>query len=35
VEPGTPVEIGIFGGWQPAIVCDEPLFDPTNARVRA
>ncbi len=35
VEPGTPVQIGIFGKWQDALVRQEPLFDPGNARVRA
>jgi 4-methylaminobutanoate oxidase (formaldehyde-forming) len=34
VEPGTAVEVGVFGGWQPAVVRDEPLFDPANTRVR-
>lgn len=34
VEPGTQVEVGIFGGWQQATVVDEPLYDPENTRVR-
>jgi hypothetical protein len=25
----------VFGEWREATVCDEPLFDPTNSRVRA
>jgi glycine cleavage system aminomethyltransferase T/glycine/D-amino acid oxidase-like deaminating enzyme len=33
--PGTPVEIEIFGKWTPGTVAEEPLFDPTGARVRA
>jgi 4-methylaminobutanoate oxidase (formaldehyde-forming) len=34
VESGTTVEVGVFGTWCPATVRTEPLFDPTNARVR-
>jgi 4-methylaminobutanoate oxidase (formaldehyde-forming) len=34
VEPGTPVEVGVFGVWSAATVREEPLFDPGNARVR-
>jgi glycine cleavage system aminomethyltransferase T len=35
VVEGTPVQIGVFGTWRDAMVRDEPLFDRTNARVRA
>jgi len=34
VDVGTAVEVGVFGGWVPARVMAEPLFDPENARVR-
>jgi glycine cleavage system aminomethyltransferase T len=34
VEPGTPVEVGVFGIWSEATVREEPLFDPANTRVR-
>jgi 4-methylaminobutanoate oxidase (formaldehyde-forming) len=34
VEPGTRVSVGIFGRDVGAEVVREPLFDPTNARVR-
>jgi 4-methylaminobutanoate oxidase (formaldehyde-forming) len=33
--PGTPVEIDLFGTWTPGTVADEPLFDPSGARIRA
>lgn len=35
VVSGTAVQVGVFGDWRDATVRDEPLFDPTNARVRA
>ena len=31
----TASQVGVFGTWRDATVRDEPLFDPTNARVRA
>src|SRR6185369_12350350 len=34
VEPGTAVEVGVFGIWSEATVREEPLFDPANTRVR-
>ena len=34
-EPGRPVEVGIFGRHIPALVAEEPLFDPGNTRVRS
>jgi glycine cleavage system aminomethyltransferase T len=34
VEDGALVEVGIFGKWQPATVTQEPLYDPTNNRIR-
>jgi 4-methylaminobutanoate oxidase (formaldehyde-forming) len=34
-EVGTGVEIEIFGEWVPAVVADEPLFDPRGERIRA
>jgi 4-methylaminobutanoate oxidase (formaldehyde-forming) len=33
-EPGTRVEVDIFGDWVPAEVRAEPLYDPEGARVR-
>ncbi|HVO55022.1 MAG TPA: FAD-dependent oxidoreductase [Solirubrobacterales bacterium] len=35
VEPGTAVEIEIFGRWIPGEVAAEPLFDPKGERIRA
>ena len=35
VDVGERVQVGVFGAWQDATVRAEPLFDPTNARVRA
>jgi glycine cleavage system aminomethyltransferase T len=35
VVTGARVQVGVFGAWRDAVVRDEPLFDPTNARVRA
>ena len=34
VEVGTPVQVSVFDRWTDASVVAEPLFDPTNARVR-
>jgi dimethylglycine dehydrogenase len=33
--PGTALEIGIFGGWYPAVVHDGPHYDPGNHRLKA
>ncbi len=33
-EPGTAVEIDIFGAWIPGVVAAEPLYDPSGERVR-
>jgi 4-methylaminobutanoate oxidase (formaldehyde-forming) len=33
-EPGTAVELDIFGEWVGGEVAEEPLFDPGNERVR-
>jgi 4-methylaminobutanoate oxidase (formaldehyde-forming) len=35
IEPGTPVEVEIFGRWVGAEVVTEPLFDPKGERVRS
>jgi glycine cleavage system aminomethyltransferase T/glycine/D-amino acid oxidase-like deaminating enzyme len=35
VVSGARVQIGVFGDWRDATVRNEPLFDPTSARVRA
>ena len=34
-EPGTKVEVEIFGSWVEGEVASEPLFDPEGERVRA
>jgi glycine cleavage system aminomethyltransferase T/glycine/D-amino acid oxidase-like deaminating enzyme len=34
-EPGTPVEVEIFGRWVDGEVATDPLFDPKGERVRA
>jgi 4-methylaminobutanoate oxidase (formaldehyde-forming) len=34
VEPGTPVELDLFGTAVPGQVVSEPLFDPEGGRVR-
>ena len=34
-QPGSKVEVEIFGGRVPATVGREPLYDPENARLRA
>jgi 4-methylaminobutanoate oxidase (formaldehyde-forming) len=33
-EPGTRVEVDIFGEWVPGEVREEPLYDPKGERVR-
>jgi glycine cleavage system T protein len=33
-EPGTRVEVEIFGDWIPGSVAEDPLFDPAGERVR-
>ena len=33
--PGTEVEIAILGERRKAVVAEEPIYDPTNARLRA
>jgi hypothetical protein len=35
VADGTRVEVGMFGRWQAATVVPEPLYDPSNSRVRS
>jgi 4-methylaminobutanoate oxidase (formaldehyde-forming) len=32
---GTEVAVEIFGDWVPGVVAEEPLLDPTGARIRA
>ena len=34
-EPGTRVEIDLFGRWASGTVVSEPIFDPTSSRVRS
>jgi glycine cleavage system aminomethyltransferase T len=34
VEPGTPVEVEIFGEWVGGEVAAEPLYDPKGERLR-
>jgi 4-methylaminobutanoate oxidase (formaldehyde-forming) len=34
-QPGTPVEVEIFGEWITGHVAKEPLYDPTGLRIRA
>ncbi len=34
-EPGTAVEVEIFGRWIPGEVAEEPLYDPTGARIKS
>jgi 4-methylaminobutanoate oxidase (formaldehyde-forming) len=33
-EPGSRCEVEVFGEWIGATVMAEPLYDPTNARIR-
>jgi 4-methylaminobutanoate oxidase (formaldehyde-forming) len=32
---GTKAEIEIFGSWVPGLITRDPLYDPTNSRVRS
>ena len=34
-EPGTNVDVEIFGTWVPGTIAAEPLFDPKGERIRA
>ena len=34
-EPGTAVQVNVFGEWVAGQVMAAPLVDPTNSRVRA
>jgi 4-methylaminobutanoate oxidase (formaldehyde-forming) len=34
-EPGTNVEVELFGHWASGVITNEPLFDPSNERIRA
>jgi len=34
-DPGTAVEVEIFGEWVPGQVAAEPLWDPGGERIRA
>ena len=34
-EVGTTVDVEFFGSWRTGIICAEPLFDPTNERIKA
>jgi 4-methylaminobutanoate oxidase (formaldehyde-forming) len=34
-EPGTKVDVEIFGTWVPGTIAAEPLFDPKGERIRA
>jgi 4-methylaminobutanoate oxidase (formaldehyde-forming) len=34
-EPGTSLEVEIFGRWVPGVVAAEPLYDPKGERIRA
>jgi 4-methylaminobutanoate oxidase (formaldehyde-forming) len=34
-EPGRTVEVELFGRWVQGLIAIEPLFDPTNERVRS
>ncbi|MBI3552222.1 MAG: FAD-dependent oxidoreductase [Elusimicrobia bacterium] len=34
-EPGTKLEVELFGERIPAVVCKEPLYDPRNARIKS
>ncbi|NDA45591.1 MAG: hypothetical protein EBX89_06340, partial [Actinobacteria bacterium] len=31
---GTSVDVEFFGNWRTGVICAEPLFDPTNERIR-
>ena len=34
-DPGTSVEVELFGHWASGVIAQEPLFDPANERVRS
>lgn len=34
-EAGTKVDVEFFGDWKGGVVASEPLFDPTNTRIRS
>ena len=34
-EPGVALEIDILGQRRPAVVTSEPIYDPTNERLKA
>ncbi|HSN06273.1 MAG TPA: glycine cleavage T C-terminal barrel domain-containing protein, partial [Candidatus Angelobacter sp.] len=34
-DPGTRLEVGVFGEWIGATVTTDPLYDPRSERVRA
>ena len=34
-SPGTAVDVEFFGDWKSGVVATEPLFDPTNAKIRS
>ena len=34
-DPGTSVEVELFGQWASGVIAQEPLFDPANERVRS
>lgn len=33
-DAGTKVEVEFFGKWSEGLICAQPLFDPTNSRIR-
>jgi 4-methylaminobutanoate oxidase (formaldehyde-forming) len=33
-EVGTKVDVELFGTWRSGVICAEPLFDPSNERIR-
>ena len=33
-EVGTSVDVEFFGTWRSGVICAEPLFDPSNERIR-
>jgi sarcosine dehydrogenase len=32
--PGTSVDVEFFGTWATGVICEEPLFDPENLKIR-
>jgi 4-methylaminobutanoate oxidase (formaldehyde-forming) len=34
-EPGTRVDVELFGQWSSGVIAAEPLFDPENSRIRS